>query len=38
MSTTDATNGMDDDKVYDLSKKKSGLRIKNPGVCAFFLK
>ena len=38
MSTTDATNGMDDDNVDALSKKKSGLRIKNPGVCAFFLK
>ena len=38
MSTTDATDGMDDDTVYALSDKKSGLRIKNPGVCAFFLK
>ena len=36
MSSTDATSGMDDDKVYALSNKKSGLRIKNPGVCAFF--
>jgi Helitron helicase-like domain at N-terminus len=38
LSSTDGTDAMNDDEVFALSNKKSGLRIKNPGVCAFFLK
>jgi Helitron helicase-like domain at N-terminus/PIF1-like helicase len=36
LSSINATDKMTDDEVFALSNKKSGLRIKNPGVCALF--
>jgi hypothetical protein len=38
LSSVGATDTMNDEQVFELSQQKNALRIKNPGVCAFFLK